>query len=1240
MLRENTNLCVQIASINMRFNCLYLFASTVIHTIVVAVNESPKIWHIYVPSLVELEAPIIQPFSLPERIQIGRSLSLSCAVMSGTPPLNFKWYKNQKLLQTENIKSSNKKVSFLMIDPIVENSGGNYSCLVSNSNGQTQFSAVLVVTAPPIWITEPENEEIVENERLNLKCIANGSPNPKITWKKLDNSQNGEISTSLNLKSENGSLILDPILKIHEGNYMCIADNGAGNPLKKTVMIVVREFPEIQPFQFPQYIQIGYKASVICSVRKGGSPLSFIWYKNGRILKESTTINVESNEKFSALHLDPIEDTSVGNYTCVVSNPFGKDNHTAFLSVKAPPTWIKEPENAESIEGENINIPCIATGSPPPNIRMWKLDDTEMKYSHRSVNGSLLFKPIQKFHEGKYACEADNGVGSVLKKTFSLIVYDAPKIQPFQFPSQIKRGDTASITCALMRGSHPVKFTWIKDGKPLENRLTANIISNEDLSNLIIKSVDENSVGNYTCIASSSFGNDNFTAILKVKVPPSWIKEPQDVEIIEGQNAKFSCLARGSPNPSFEWRKIGKETIQLPRFGQDVSNGTLIFNPALKNDDGSYECRVRNGIGESLSKVVLLIVHDSTPIACLFIWILLSNHCGYCNESPRIQPFQFPQNIQLGDKTSVICMIMRGQSSTTYEWYKDNKLLKKSENVNIESNDMFSTLMIDPVEETSVGNYTCRAENSIGRDSNSAFLFVKTPPFWLKEAESSEAIEGQSINITCSASGYPLPQVSILKEDEITTNDGAASVSSSNRTASTANLVLHPVLKVHSGKYACKAENGFGTPLKKIISVFIYGSKDKIQPFIFPQKIREGESTKVMCTINSEDKTFTFKWLKDGIHIKDSNRIEISVLTDVSLLKIKSVSTQDSGNYTCIASSQQNTLNYTTTLLVEAPVQWTAEPIDQEVILGEDVKFFCSARGFPAPVIKWHKAIGEQEYQVETSNRFRVDTEGTLIISNVQGEDGAIYICYARNGVGNSLQKKVSLSVIEFSRIGFILDMFYAIIILTASWIAVNSNDAPEIHPFHPSAKLKIGDSASFFCSVTRGQVPLSFKWYKNGQLLKNNSKEIQNNEKFSTLVIDSVTAISAGNYTCVVSNSFGKSSYSTLLVVRSPPYWIKEPEDVEIVEGSTVTLFCNAGGTPQPKITWRKMGETQNKDYFKYVTGSDNNGSLLLHPAMKEHEGIYTCEVNNDVGETLKKQATVIVHGNSLSSLIFLLVF
>lgn len=68
---------------------------------------------------------------------------------------------------------------------------------------------------------------------------------------------------------------------------------------------------------------------------------------------------------------------------------------------------------------------------------------------------------------------------------------------------------------------------------------------------------------------------------------------------------------------------------------------------------------------------------------------------------------------------------MRDLTTTSYEWYKDARPLKNSVNINVETSHMFSTLMINPIEETSVGNYTCIAKNEYGQDSNSAFLYVK-----------------------------------------------------------------------------------------------------------------------------------------------------------------------------------------------------------------------------------------------------------------------------------------------------------------------------------------------------------------------------------------------------------------------------------------------------------------------------------------------------------------------------------
>ncbi|XP_035230461.1 neurotrimin-like [Stegodyphus dumicola] len=95
-----------------------------------------------------------------------------------------------------------------------------------------------------------------------------------------------------------------------------------------------KESPKIQPFQFPKHIQIGDKTSVQCLIMRGHSPVSYKWYKNGHSLKETKGISVESNEKFSTLLLDPVEEASVGNYTCSVNSPYGSDNYSAFLSVK------------------------------------------------------------------------------------------------------------------------------------------------------------------------------------------------------------------------------------------------------------------------------------------------------------------------------------------------------------------------------------------------------------------------------------------------------------------------------------------------------------------------------------------------------------------------------------------------------------------------------------------------------------------------------------------------------------------------------------------------------------------------------------------------------------------------------------------------------------------------------------------------------------------------------------------
>lgn len=91
------------------------------------------------------DALSIQPFHFPEQIEMGKTISVICTVMSGKSPFTFKWYKNGKILNSETIINTQKKVSYLVIDPVEKSSAGNYTCVVSNADGKDSYSDILTV---------------------------------------------------------------------------------------------------------------------------------------------------------------------------------------------------------------------------------------------------------------------------------------------------------------------------------------------------------------------------------------------------------------------------------------------------------------------------------------------------------------------------------------------------------------------------------------------------------------------------------------------------------------------------------------------------------------------------------------------------------------------------------------------------------------------------------------------------------------------------------------------------------------------------------------------------------------------------------------------------------------------------------------------------------------------------------------------------------------------------------------
>ncbi|GFY47204.1 hemicentin-1 [Trichonephila inaurata madagascariensis] len=392
----------------MKFNILYLFASTVIDTVAGAVNDSPKIQHTQVPSMVE----------------IGEKINIPCMIRKGSPPFHFEWFKNSAAIKSsENFQIvDTSDSSRLTINPVTEKSSGNYTCTVRTKFGSDRMTIYISVKAPPAWSYEPKDIETIEGESTSIPCSADGSPAPRINWKRLDLAK---TFTDSRILSNNGTLQFIPVNKSHEGSYVCEAYNDVGSPLKKIVSLTVHEAPVIQPFSLPERIQIGKSLSLSCAVMSGTPPLNFKWYRNQKLLQ---TENIKSsNKKVSFLTIDPIVENSGGNYSCIVSNSKGQDHFSAVLVVTAPPIWISEPEDKELVENEKLNLKCLASGAPNPRIIWKRLENSQNRESSTSLklnseNGSLILDPVLKIHEGNYMCTADNGAGHPLSKTVTIVI--------------------------------------------------------------------------------------------------------------------------------------------------------------------------------------------------------------------------------------------------------------------------------------------------------------------------------------------------------------------------------------------------------------------------------------------------------------------------------------------------------------------------------------------------------------------------------------------------------------------------------------------------------------------------------------------------------------------------------------------------------------------------------------------------------------------------------------------------
>lgn len=98
--------------------------------------------------------------------------------------------------------------------------------------------------------------------------------------------------------------------------------------------------------------------------------------------------------------------------------------------------------------------------------------------------------------------------------TFSfaeVLARDAPVLNSLLVPTNIAIGDNTEILCTIKRGTLPFDFRWLHNGKDVEKHPKYKTSSTQTSSHIIIGAIQASDIGNFTCVARNSFGEDSKT---------------------------------------------------------------------------------------------------------------------------------------------------------------------------------------------------------------------------------------------------------------------------------------------------------------------------------------------------------------------------------------------------------------------------------------------------------------------------------------------------------------------------------------------------------------------------------------------------------------------------------------------------------------------------------------------------------------------------------------------------------
>ena len=516
--------------------------------------------------------------------------------------------------------------------------------------------------------------------------------------------------------------------------------------------------------------------------------------------------------------------------------------------------------------------------------------------------------------------------------------------------------------------------TWLRDGKPLEESKNLTFKREGEIFTFTYENISQADDGTYTIQAKNAGGAVEVTAKVTILQAPSVQKQLSDIDVIEGESARFKIPLSGIPLPSVSWFKDSVELKDNDNLKMVIKESIayLEINKAILKDIGDYTVTLKNTSGEVSSSAMLNVLSPPT----------ISDIAD--------------QTVIAGNQLELHCKVT-GVPVPSISWFKNDKRIPENEKTQFEEKDGLIILRKKEITVDDEGKYVLKVENKAGKTEKSANIIIQEPPTFDETnllLKDQVLLENDDLHLKVTALGKPAPNLQWRKDDVELKPDKRTKITKDKDQFS---LLIKKVEPADSGKYQCYSQNEAGE--KIIEAAVVVNSKPQVLKKLKDVIVSEGET----LSLDAQFKGYPepeVTWYRDDnpLPIENTKKEETTHSFQIDKLTL-----DNSGTYSAVAKNSVGECKTTAKVKVIKAPYFVKALTDITLVEKQQLKLEAEIHGFPQPEVDWAKdgkILSGKKGGPEKLAFKRDGNKYSLSMSKVTTDDQGVYSLTAKNQAG------------------------------------------------------------------------------------------------------------------------------------------------------------------------------------------------------------------------------------------------